>query len=68
MEIELPADRRKFDDVAMEPVGLESTKVLERVESTVAHEIARTKYCCRKGQLNVVTAPLPTRALDQALP
>jgi transposase len=66
-EIELPAEKRICCDVAMEPMGFESTKVLERVESTVVHEIARTKYCCRKCQMNVVTAPLPTRALGRTL-
>lgn len=66
-QVELPEDQRQCCGRTMEPMGQESTTVLERVESTVVHEIARTKYCCRVCQMKVRTAPLPTRALDRTL-
>ena len=66
-EIELPEAKRQCCGRTMEPMGHESTKVLERVESTVVHEIARVKYSCRVCQMRVLTAPLPTRGLDRSL-
>jgi len=66
-EVELSEDKRQCCGRTMEPMGHEVAKVLERVESTVVHEIARVKYCCRICQMNVLTAPLPTRGLDRTL-
>ena len=66
-EIEIAQDKRQCCGKTMEPMGHETTKVLERVESTVVHEIARVKYCCRVCQMKVLTAPLPTRGLDRTL-
>lgn len=66
-EIEIPEAKRQCCGRTMEPMGHESTKILERVESTVVHEIARVKYCCRVCQSNVLTAPLTTRALERSL-
>lgn len=51
----------------MEPMGVELSKELERIELAVVHEMARTKYCCRTCQMQVLTAPGPTRPLSKAL-
>lgn len=66
-QIEIAEDKRQCCGRTMEPMGEESTKVLERVESTIVHEIARVKYCCRVCQMKVLTAPLTTRGLDRTL-
>jgi transposase len=44
-------------------IGEEVTRELERVETTVVHEIARKKYACRKCEGNVRIAPGPDRAI-----
>lgn len=49
------------------PMGVELTKELERVEVAVVHEIARTKYCCRTCQMQVLTAPGPVRPFPKGL-
>lgn len=64
---ELPADVRVCCAQPMEPMGVELSRELERIEVAVVHEIARTKYCCRKCQMSVLTAPGPTRPLDKSL-
>lgn len=51
----------------MESMGVELSKKLERVETAVVHEIARTKYCCRTCQLQVLTAPAPLQPLSRSL-
>jgi len=51
----------------MEPMGFEESKELERIEIAIVHEILRTKYCCRICQMQVLTAPGPTRPLPKAL-
>jgi transposase len=51
----------------MEAMGIELSKELERIETAIVHEIARTKYCCRTCQMQVLTAPGPLRPLDKAL-
>jgi transposase len=66
-EVEIAEAERQCCGRAMEPMGHEVTKVLERVETSLVHEIARVKYCCRVCQMNVLTAPLPTRGLDRTL-
>jgi len=65
--VELPEDKRQCCGRTMELMGEESSKVLERVETTVVHEVARAKYCCRVCQSNVVTAPAPTRPLSRSM-
>lgn len=65
--IEVPEQDRICCKTAMEAMGEEVTRELERVEFAVVHEVARKKYCCRVCQANVLTAPAPTRALDKAL-
>jgi len=63
--IEVPETDRMCCNQPMEPMGLELTKELERIEVAVVHEIARTKYCCRKCQSQVLTAPGPTRVIEK---
>lgn len=47
--------------------GEETSRELERVETTVVHEIARTKYACATCQEGVVTAPWRGRVIDKGL-
>lgn len=65
--IETPEQDRMCCGAAMEPMGFEVSKKLERVELAVVHEIARTKYCCRKCQSQVLTSPAPIQALPRSL-
>jgi len=65
--IEVPEADRICCGKPMEPMGAELTKELERIELAVVHEVARTKYCCRTCQSQVLTAPGPTRPLPKAL-
>jgi transposase len=51
----------------MEPMGIELTRELERIEIAIVHETALTKYCCRTCQMQVLTAPGPTRPLKKSL-
>lgn len=65
--IETPEADRMCCKQAMEPMGFEETKELERIEIAVVHVIARTKYCCRVCQMQVLTAPGPTRPFPKGL-
>ncbi len=65
--IEVPEADRMCCNQPMEPMGVELTKELERIEVAVVHEIARTKYCCRTCQMQVLTAPGPTRVIEKGL-
>lgn len=67
MEVEVAEAERQCCGRSMEPMGHEVSRVLERVETALVHEIARVKYCCRLCQMKVLTAPLPTRGLDRTL-
>jgi transposase len=51
----------------MHEIGEELRTELERVELTVAHEIAQKKYACRKCQSGVKTARGPARVIDKGL-
>src|SRR5690606_2257498 len=51
----------------MTPIGEETRQQLERIEVTLVHEIARTKYACRACQQKVITAPGPPRVIDKGL-
>ena len=51
----------------LEPMGEEKSRELERVEFSLVHQISRVKYCCRKCQENVVTAPGPDRVIDKGI-
>ena len=48
-------------------MGEEVTRELQRVEVTIVHETARTKYACPSCREQVVTAPAPTRVIDKGL-
>jgi transposase len=65
--IEVPEAERMCCQAPMEPMGFELRKELERIEVAVVHEIARTKYCCRICQMQVLTAPSPTRVIEKGL-
>lgn len=65
--IEVPAQDRICCGKPMEPMGAELSHKLERVELAIVHEIARTKYCCRTCQMQVLTAPGPIQALPKSL-
>lgn len=65
--IEVPETDRQCCAKPMEPMGVEVSKELERIEIAVVHEIARTKYCCRTCQMQVLTAPTPTRPFPKSL-
>lgn len=47
--------------------GEEVTRELERVETTIVHEIARKKYACTKCAEGVVTAPWRGRVIEKGL-
>ena len=47
--------------------GEETSRELERVETTVVHEIARKKYACAKCQEGVVTAPWRGKVIEKGL-
>jgi transposase len=64
---EVPEADRQCCKKAMVPMGVEVTKELERIEVAIVHEVARTKYCCRTCQMQVLTAPGPTRPFPKSL-
>lgn len=47
--------------------GEEVSRELERVETTVVHEMARKKYACTKCREGVVTAPWRGKVIDKGL-
>ena len=47
--------------------GEETSRELERVETTVVHEIARKKYACTRCQEGVVTAPWRGKVIEKGL-
>jgi len=65
--IEVPEQDRMCCGQPMEPMGVELSKELERIETAIVHEIARTKYCCRTCQMQVLTAPGPVRPFPKGL-
>lgn len=48
-------------------IGRENTRELERLETTIVHQIDRAKYACRSCEEGVVTAPGPDRVIDKGL-
>ena len=48
-------------------IGEEATKELERLETTIVHEIRRAKYACRQCTDGVTTAPGADRVIDKGL-
>lgn len=51
----------------MHLVGYETSKELERIETTIVHEIKRAKYACRKCGASMKTAPGPFRPFEGTL-
>lgn len=64
---ELPEAARQCCGQAMAPIGHDETRELERLEVTLVHVIARTKYACRGCGEKVITAPGPVRVIDKGL-
>jgi len=48
-------------------IGEEKSKELERLETSIVHEIRRAKYACRSCTDGVKTAPGPDRVIDKGL-
>ena len=65
--IEVAESDRMCCKQPMEPMGFEISKELERIELAIVHETARTKYCCRVCQMQVLTAPGPKRPFPKCL-
>lgn len=51
----------------LQPIGEEVSRELERLEISVVHEIARTKYACRTCEVGVRIAPGPDRVIDKGI-
>ena len=60
-------DRRCACGGELKEFGEESSRELERVETTVVHEIARKKYACTRCKEGVVTAPWRGRVIEKGL-
>jgi transposase len=60
-------ERRCLCGNELSEIGEDVTRELERVETTVVHEIARKKYACRSCEGNVRIAPGPDRAIERGL-
>jgi len=63
---ELPEDQRQCCGQPLVEMGEDVTRQLERIETTLVHEIARTKYACRTCE-TCRTAPGPSRPIDKGL-
>lgn len=61
------ADRRCACGGELRAFGEEVSRELERVETTVVHEIARKKYACAGCHGGVVTAPWRGRVIEKGL-
>lgn len=65
---ELPADQRGCAcGASMSSIGEEVTREIERLELSVVHEIARTKYACKTCAIGVKIAPGPDRVIDKGI-
>ena len=51
----------------LEAFGEETSRELERIETTIIHEIARKKYACATCREGVVTAPWRGKVIDKGL-
>ena len=51
----------------MSAIGEEVSRELERLEISVVHEIARTKYACKSCATGVKIAPGPDRVIDKGI-
>ena len=69
-QYELKDEDRRCDcgcEEEMHFVGFETTKELERIETTIVHTIKRAKYACRTCGKAMKTAPGPFRPFEGAL-
>lgn len=65
---ELPADQRLCAcGGELHEISRERTRELERLETTIVHEIQRSKYACRKCGEGVVAAPGPDRVIPKGI-
>lgn len=64
---ELPEEQRICCGRPMQPIGHEVSQQLERIETMLVHEVARTKYACTCCSEGVRTAPGPSRPIDRGL-
>ena len=60
-------DRRCACGGELQAFGEEVSRELERVETTVVHEIARKKYACASCHEGVVTAPWRGKVIERGL-
>jgi len=60
-------DRRCACGGELKAFGEEVSRELERIETTIVHEIARKKYACSSCQVGVVTAPWRGKVIDKGL-
>ncbi len=60
-------DRRCACGGELKAFGEEVARELERIETTIVHEIARKKYACSSCQVGVVTAPWRGKVIDKGL-
>jgi transposase len=60
-------DRRCACGGELVAFGEETSRELERIETTIVHEIARKKYACTTCQEGVVTAPWRGKVIDKGL-
>jgi transposase len=62
-----PEDRTCACGGELSEFGEEVSRELERVETTVVHEMARKKYACASCKQGVVTAPWRGKVIDRGL-
>lgn len=62
-----PEDRTCACGGELKEFGEEVSQELERVETTVVHEMARKKYACARCQEGVVTAPWRGKVIEKGL-
>src|SRR5437867_9067378 len=62
-----PEDRKCACGGELKEFGEEVSRELERVETTVVHEIARKKYACASCKEGVVTAPWRGKVIEKGL-
>ena len=62
-----PEDRTCACGGKLEEFGQEVSRELERVETTVVHELVRKKYACASCKQGVVTAPWRGKVIDKGL-
>lgn len=65
---ELPAEQQRCKcGGELHEIGHETTRELQRIETTVVHEIRRVKYGCRNCCEGVTVAPGPERVIEKGI-